>query len=199
MKLSLAQAATVLGKSERQVRYLIKTGQIPAVKVSGRWQVEDTALPLSAEKKQAIALRVEAARASFDKAIAPAKAATKSVYSVTNLVAFRCGHELYRELEKESPDDPALALLFTSLEEITRGCHSFHPREKCRHYLEARGKIATVLTHLLLAGRTQLAKRLESELLPKLSGLIAGCERRSRRHRKPEHSGALTKLLEATS
>jgi len=37
MKMSLAEAATVLGKSERQTRYMIQQKELKARKVSGRW------------------------------------------------------------------------------------------------------------------------------------------------------------------
>jgi excisionase family DNA binding protein len=44
--LSLAEAATVLGKSERQVRYMINNGRLKAVKIGGSWVVESSDLPL---------------------------------------------------------------------------------------------------------------------------------------------------------
>ena len=37
MKLSLTDASHLLGKTPRQVRYLIKENKIPALKVGGRW------------------------------------------------------------------------------------------------------------------------------------------------------------------
>ncbi len=40
MKLSLAETATVLGKSQRQVRYMIQNGKLEAAKRGGRWQIE---------------------------------------------------------------------------------------------------------------------------------------------------------------
>jgi hypothetical protein len=48
MLLSLPEAARRLGKSERQVRYLIRNGQVPAQKTGGRWMVDSESLPLPA-------------------------------------------------------------------------------------------------------------------------------------------------------
>lgn len=202
MKLSLPHVATVLGKSERQIRYLIKIGRLQASKSDGRWEIDEADLPLSAAQRDAIAGRVDVARQAFEKAVEPAGRATEAAgqYSVTKLVAFTCGEAVYRELREHFPDDPAGALLFSTLEHVTRGCHAFHADDKRRHFREARGLAATVLTHLLLGGdgscerRRALAGRLEQELLPKLSGLIAACERKARQ-RRPEHFGALESLL----
>ena len=47
MQLTLEQAATRLGKSLRQVRYMIKSQRLPAQKVGGRWMVDSADLPLS--------------------------------------------------------------------------------------------------------------------------------------------------------
>ncbi len=47
MQLTLQEAAVRLGKSVRQVRYLINSGQISAQKLGGRWFVQSSDLPLS--------------------------------------------------------------------------------------------------------------------------------------------------------
>lgn len=202
MKLSLPQAATVLGRSERQIRYLIKIGRLQASKVDGKWEVDEADLPLTGGQRDAIGERVEVARQAFEKALEPAAKATDGAggYSVTKLTAFVCGEAVYREVRGHFPADPAGPLLFSALEQITRGCHAFHAEEKRKHFREARAIGATVLTHLLLGGdapcprRLALAGRLEKDLLPKLSGLIAACERRAQK-RRPEHFGALESLL----
>ena len=45
MQLSIQQAAERLGKSVRQVRYLIQTGSLPAHKSGGRWLIAVADLP----------------------------------------------------------------------------------------------------------------------------------------------------------
>jgi excisionase family DNA binding protein len=56
MWLSLQQAAERLGKSVRQIRYLIQTGALPATKSGGRWRIAAGDLPLSAPQKAAVEL-----------------------------------------------------------------------------------------------------------------------------------------------
>jgi excisionase family DNA binding protein len=65
MRLSLSEAATVLGKSERQIRYLIKSGHLTASKEGGQWRVTD--LLLTEGQRRSLAERLGAARAAFDK------------------------------------------------------------------------------------------------------------------------------------
>jgi hypothetical protein len=47
MDLSLRDAAKLLGKSPRQVRYMMQTGRIKARKDGGRWVIPRKELPLS--------------------------------------------------------------------------------------------------------------------------------------------------------
>jgi excisionase family DNA binding protein len=193
-RISLAEAATVLGKSERQVRYMIKNGRLKAVKIGGRWVVESTDLPLTDDQRQAMAHRVDAARAAFERGVAPAErvaqAEKKRHYSVLDLDTFSLGLELYREIRGViGNDQPAAAHMFECLRELTAGCHDFHPKDKSSHFAAARGECTGALVHLLVAAAdadddgpvSALAARLEQELIPKVSSLIAGQERR--RHR----------------
>ena len=46
MQLSLTDAATRMGLTLRQIRYLIKTERLLARKVGGRWTVEESDLPV---------------------------------------------------------------------------------------------------------------------------------------------------------
>jgi excisionase family DNA binding protein len=45
MQLTLEQAATRLGKSRRQVLYMIRQQQLPAQKISGHWFIDSDDLP----------------------------------------------------------------------------------------------------------------------------------------------------------
>jgi excisionase family DNA binding protein len=60
MQLSLQQAAERLGKSVRQVRYLIQTGALPAQKSGGRWLIAAADLPLSEGQRAALERRERA-------------------------------------------------------------------------------------------------------------------------------------------
>lgn len=193
-KLSISEAATVLGKSERQIRYLIKKNELRARKVGGRWKIESEDLPLNERQRQALARRVDAARSAFERGVSPADRATESGdrkrrYSVNDLDAFTIGVELYRETCKScGSNGSAEKHLLTCLEELTAGCHSYHPRDKAAHFSTSRREATAALVHLLIAGDNgkqepagPLADRLEQKLIPKVSSLIASQERRRRR------------------
>lgn len=72
VKLSLADAAALLGKSRRQVRYMIQQGRLPARKVAGRWVIEREELPLSRGQERAVARKAAALAQAVDAALAPA-------------------------------------------------------------------------------------------------------------------------------
>lgn len=196
MNLSLPEVATLLGKSERQVRYMIKQGRLRANKHDGKWTIDEADLPLSAQQRKAMATRVDAARSSFERAVAPAEKVAGPrrgrVYSVTRLAAFQLGEALYRDIRRALGETAATELLFSAVGEITHGCHSFQPEDKSRHFGAARRFASTALTHLLLGGdepcpqRRAFAERLESEFLPRISGLLAIVERRARRLHAPQ-------------
>ncbi len=195
MKLSLSDAARLLGKSQRQLRYLIKQGGLKASKVNGRWQVDREDLPLTEGQRRAAAARGEQLRHETELALAPATAAAAKVagkkrFSVRRLRAFQAGEPLFRELVVcAGSQASAVACLRDSLRALARGCHAFHPVRKAEHYRRARELGADALVELLLEGeegdklRQGLADRLEQQYLPQLSGLLRGTERAARRSR----------------
>ena len=195
MKLSISEAATVLGKSQRQVRYLISQKRLKAAKVGGRWRIESADLPLTETQREALTERLKKARLAFEKGLEPAAKALKGdkqrrQFSVRDLGAFQRGEEIYRQaIQSLGPDEPGCGHLLQALTLLTRGCHTFHPAEKASRFLEAREAAATAVAALLLASdpddelRRDIAERIEQELIPKLTGLIAMHEKRSRRSR----------------
>ncbi len=72
MHLSVSQAAVVLDKTPRQVRYMIRQEQLSAVRQGKSWRIDSASLPLSDEAKQALLERVGEARETFEAALAPA-------------------------------------------------------------------------------------------------------------------------------
>lgn len=203
MKLSIAETATVLGKSQRQIRYLIKTGDLCATKEGPRWRIDGADLPISDADRQALAERAQVARGAFEKGLEPvvkaalsapgdsaAREETKRSYSVTDLRAFQAGEAIYREVRRDlGPEEPAVAYLFEALALLSRGCHCFHPKEKAGRFTEARELAATAVAALFLhdgdedARRRSLAQRIEQEMIPKVAGLVASYEKRSRQGR----------------
>ncbi len=51
MDISLPEAAQLLGKTERQLRYLIREQRIRAKKVGQRWTVDGDSPPLTAAQR----------------------------------------------------------------------------------------------------------------------------------------------------
>jgi hypothetical protein len=198
MQLSLADAAIALGRSQRQIRYLIQTGGLAARKEGGRWVIDSADLPLSAGQRQALAERAEQARQALDKGLAPlekgardGKDGDKRHYSVTDFRAYQAGMALLRELRvAESRPSEAEDCLFQALRDLSRGCHAFQPADKAARFAAARDAAADAVVHLLLAARDEQdpchawAERLEQEFLPKVSALLASQEKRSRRNRR---------------
>lgn len=191
MKLSLSEAATVLGKTERQLRYMIKAGRLGAAKQDGQWRIESSELPLTDAQRQSLAERLGAARVAFDKGV---EAAAKVVgdtekqrrYTVTDLTAFQVGAAIYRELVGAlGVEATACRLLSSALTAVACGFHDFQPADKAKRFSEARSSAAAAVAALLLEGEEQrvLGARIEQELIPKISGLVASCERRSHRSR----------------
>ena len=190
MKLSLSEAATVLGRSERQIRYLIKTGRLRAGKDGGQWRIESADLPLTEAQRRSLADRLGQAREAFDKSV---EAVTKVAgeeerrrYSVVDLAAFQAGAALYRELRNElAEDDPACRCLSSALTAVVCGFHNYQPSDKARRFSEARESAASAVASLLLRGgkHQALGERVEQELIPRLSGLVASSERRAKSSR----------------
>ncbi len=203
MKLSIAETATVLGKSQRQIRYMIKTGELRAAKAGQRWRIDSADLPISEAERQALVERSQVARSAFEKGLEPVVKAALSApgdavageerkrsYSVTDLRAFQAGEEIYREARRDlGTEEPAVLHLFEALSLLSRGCHCFHPKEKAGRFTEARELAATAVAALLLhdggeeGRRRSLAQRIEQEMIPKVAGLVASYEKRSRQGR----------------
>ena len=47
MELTLDEVATLLGKSDRQIRYMIEQETLPAVKKGKRWMIREEDIPQS--------------------------------------------------------------------------------------------------------------------------------------------------------
>lgn len=202
MHLSIAEAATVLGKSERQVRYLIRQGKLKASKEGARWRIESENLPLSQAERQQLGDKLATAREQVAAAFEPLAKATEGTdaaktterYSVRKLAAFEVGRELYRELTATLGEShPATAVLFDALVHLTQGCHAYRPEDKARSFGEARRLAATATAHLFVDqdGRGEaLAARLEQELIPKIGGLVAAQEKGRRRSSRFDRFGS---------
>jgi len=123
MKLTLEQAAARLGKSGRQIRYLIQNDRLPAEKVAGRWLIDSDHLPLSAGQQQAIERKERQLRAAVEEGLGlPAASERSPRYSVRDLKAFQLTLPVYRQAATcLGAAQPATLALRQVLEELTRG------------------------------------------------------------------------------
>lgn len=156
MEQTIEQAATALGKSVRQVRYLIKTGKLRARKIGATWVVESADLPRSPEQLEVAAQKVQRLREVVDGALDPTHSSRRR-YSVRDLratqVLLPLLHSCTRELGGEHPATRSLQLV---LEHLTRGCHRFRRAEKGDAYRElyledADERLLVLRVHLRLA------------------------------------------------
>jgi excisionase family DNA binding protein len=138
MQLGIEEAAKRLGKSARQMRYLIQTGQLPAKKTGGRWLIEAQDLPLSEKQRAAIDRREKALRGAVERGLGLGEE-TPRRYSVRDLKAFQIALPLYRQAcELLGAEHAAVNALRESLVVLSRGCHRYAHDDKADAYRNAR-------------------------------------------------------------
>jgi excisionase family DNA binding protein len=182
MQLTLTQAAQLLGKTRRQVEYLILQGRLPARKVGERWQIEDTDLPLSPGQRQAGRRRADGLR---DAAAAVLEAgAPRPRYSMRDLHAFAAARTLWHDSAGILPaDHPARTYLRAALDHLARGCHRFEQPDKGAAYHDARDALSLAACALLLdtdESLIALAERIEGDAIPAVAGLLRRTDRKRR-------------------
>ena len=186
MDLTIEDVATRLGKTARQVRYMIKMNRLRARKIGGAYFVADADLPLSDGQVAAQSRKAERLLEVADAALAPATAAagTARRYSVRDLKAWQIAQPLHTSAAAGlGADHPATKRLYAALRCLARGCHRFDRDEKAAAYREARDHASDATTDLLLAKHAEadaVAHTLEQELMPAMAGLIRRLERRRR-------------------
>ncbi len=194
--LAISEAAVLLGKSERQVRYLIKRGQLEASKVGGQWRIPSNALPLTDDQRETMLGSAQRIVDAAESAVAPARKAASGSdkrrrFSVQNLRVFRVAMELYREAVETCGGNAQATLdLHSCLIFLARGCHTYQSRAKAEHFCAAREAAASALVELLIvkhsddaSAHNAIADRIEQELMGPFSGLIRTAERKRRRGR----------------
>jgi excisionase family DNA binding protein len=179
MDLTLSQAAQLLGKTRRQVEYLIKTGRLPARKPGGRWVVADADLPLSPGQRQAQERKAAGLRAVAEEVLEAR--APRPRYSMRDLKAFREGvAALHGCQEGVDPGHPAVALLRQVLDSLAVGCHRYERHSKAQAYGEARDRASLAACALLLEAppaAEAVVERIEQGLIPAIAGLMRRADR----------------------
>ncbi len=179
MNLTLSQAAERLGKTRRQIRYLIQQGRLEAHKDGGRWVVDSERLPISEAQREAQARQAGRLREAVEAVLEPP---ARGRYSVRDLKAVAVGVPLYqrclRILGEESPATRELGL---GLEQLAIGYHRYGWSEKRDAYRSARDAASRAAMALLLAEHPEageLLDRIEQELMPAITGVLRRTERR---------------------
>jgi len=183
MDLTLEEAATRLGKTVRQVRYLIQTERLPARKFGGRWVIKSGDLSLSEEQRHAVDRKERQLRAAVEEGLGlPSEDERKPRYSVRDLKAFQIAQPLYQQATAAlQADHPASLALRQVLEHLTRGCHRFRREDKAIACREARDAASLAVCELVLTreeGAASLVTAIEQELMATLAGLLRRLERR---------------------
>ncbi len=184
MQLSIEQAAERLGKSVRQVRYLIQSGVLHATKIGGRWLIAAADLPLSEPQRAAVGRRERALRDAVEQGLGLAEP-TPPRYSVRDLKAFQIALPLYRQgTELLGSDHAAVAALRSALVLLAQGCHRFDHEDKATAYRTGRDAASLAVCELVLTDRGEaepLIKAIEQDLMAAFSGLLRRLDRRTRR------------------
>jgi excisionase family DNA binding protein len=181
MKLTLSQTAEQLGKTRRQIRYMIQQGSLEAHKQGGRWVVDSEALPLDPPQRAARARREARLREAADHALGP-RPATR--WGLRDLKAIAVGVPLYQRCrdflgEEATPSQSLRA----SLDLLAMGAHRYTAADKRESYRAARDLVASAAMALLLTpaeGAEALLDEIERELIPAIAGALRRTERRGR-------------------
>jgi hypothetical protein len=194
MLITLADAATRLKRSVRQVRYLVTKAELPATKVGGVWMIDEAHLPLSEAAVRSQGEKAAALQHAVDEALAP-HVRPASAYSVTSIRAFTELVALHRAARGMLlATHPALAALQQAALALSRGVHSFRGRAKAEAFEQARLGCAdaVALLHLGEEGPAlTLAGRIEAQVLPGIGGLVRRSASRGARGRRPRSTTTL--------
>ncbi len=186
MLLTLDQAAAKLGKTRRQVQYMIRGERLRAEKVGNRWLIDEADLPYSGSQQKVQARKQRKFRAAIEDALdVDPKGNQTTRYSVLDMKAFQISQEIFKQVhESLGKDEQAAASMWQCLLELSLGCHRFDQHEKIIAYGNARDHASEALCHLIFRDHDRsstYAHRIEQDLMPAIAGLL----RRLDNARKP--------------
>ncbi len=186
MQLTLDQTATRLGKTARQIRYLIQSERLAAKKVGGRWVIESKDLPLSDGQRKTLDRKERQLRHAVEEGLGLAESEQRPPrFSVCDLKAFQIALPLYREiLASLGAEHAAGVALRETLDCLSRGCHRYELRDKAEAYRSARDAASLAACELVLSDNEAseaMLQTLEQDLMAALAGLIRRTERKRSR------------------
>lgn len=182
MLLSLKETAKRLGKSPRQVRYMIQEEKLAAKKIGNRWVIDSDDLPFSDGQKEALDRRERQLRSAVEDGLGLDE--SKRRYSIRDLKAFQVALPIYQKgSERLTDDHPATQALRQVLEHLSRGCHRFERSAKIEAYREARDAASLAVCEMLILGdgTDDLVTAIEQDLMAALAGLLRRLEGRGKR------------------
>ena len=187
MFLTIRQASDTLGKTQRQIRYLIQQNELKADKREGRWMIDSRDLPLSEGQRAALQRRETKLRETVEDGLGLEKESkgSRPAYSIRDLKAFQFALPLHADTAQTmGPEHRAVQQLREALDLLGQGCHRFERSDKAAAYRSARDAASTTAVALALEQTDEAAallERVESNLLPAIAGLIRRLERTQRR------------------
>ncbi len=180
MQLSLEQATALLGKTRRQVLYMIEHKRLPAQKVGGRWVIERDDLHIDADIQQRASQQQARFKAVIEEALLPGK---ERRYTLRDLKAVQLAMSIYQQLAAGGGAlDKATAHMRQCLDHLAVGCYRYDRQEKTVSYRAARDAASLAAMELLLCATaeqaTPLLAALEQDVMPAFAGLLRRSERR---------------------
>ena len=184
MQLTLNETAARLGKSVRQIRYMITQNRLPAQRDGKRWLVNEDDLPESAAQNRVGKKRRQRFERKSEHNLAPPPQGDSKSYSVLQLRAFNLTAPIYhRAVDIFGPEHRVVEHLEESLLSLATGCHRFGRSDKAAAYHEARDLAARAICLAILTedpDAIEIAEAIEQDFMPALAGLLRRNEVRSR-------------------
>ena len=101
MQLSLQEAMQILGKTRRQVLYMIEQGRLPARKVGSRWVIERADVQVDEAVQQRTTQKQARFKAVIEDALTPGQ---ERRYTLRDLKAVQVATPIYREMAARGED-----------------------------------------------------------------------------------------------
>jgi excisionase family DNA binding protein len=188
MDLTLREASTLLSRSERTLRAQLQRGELRGRKSGRHWLLSTDDLPLTADRRRELERRAEQAHAAVEATIPRAVREAHRSRSLAVQPFFKGGLELLRRLRSpEGPSSRASAAVEAGLIELAYAHAEFDPALRLESLRAVRRSWSEALATLLIAPPEPPADAaacvgaLESELLPRLGGLLRWTDERLRR------------------
>ncbi len=193
MKLTIREAATIMGVSPRTLRARVARGELPGKKDHGVWTIERHHLPLTEAQRRALQRKADSLRRAVDDAL-PSRNARRletTSRSIVDLAAFRQGANLVAEIragEVTGLAEPArqelLGILGEALLSVAEAAHQYDRELKLEAVNRARAGLGRAAGALALAAGPEPNEpiaswlaALEGEVLPAVAGFARWTDR----------------------